>query len=701
MIENPNTAKYNSILISLPQKSQLDKKILKYTKQQLKSNPHRGLLTTVTEQLRISAPDIPFTKQELDTFFLLFYNQIPNIPSLENFVIYRIPALLDNKTLMHSIIKKLIKEIERNTKHSTEYFKEIISIFVDEQGVDDMIITMLMRSKSDSFNSLLNSLPKPVIWRYMQQLSDDEFVSYMHKVDKIELRSIKNRKLRIKFLKKLRYTDDLEFLIEEYFHDKESKILCLKLIEKGLQERWITFNGEENTAVISDIFLERLINDSEEVVRLYGIEWGANQIDISDRILDISFKVREKMFKIFKTYFLNDKNYLLKMFKGCLTEFRDEYINNIPKLDIETIWNLKDEPGVEEWMNYGDRIITLSSYKTLSKEKYLFYIKNTTIKLSKEEIFELMEMDIKTAIIKLNQHFDEYNKKEYLIKLLEKLNAIETLEFLEKCNLDFIKLDNNYNIVISDLMIQKLDANTICLLYSLVTSSEQAKKVFHHLPKEENTFGLNYFICKFYSILGDENIHYIADFKGSVEEIIILNLKANSLNLLTLYVPKLLLCEFDKKVIPRIVKGRTMVSSLMYFMMTGKVSITNPTFLITSISIISRGAQKNENILKKIRIVYSTYLKSIKNSSIFYEIANKLKGMSLYPETNYKIIKNQIDINSIPVPDYIMYFICDIITNICTFEINNGNEDYLKNHNEFIPLEEKYYNLIREIKFIM
>lgn len=657
-----------------------------------------GTLLGIIEVLRINAPKCFLSREEKHRFFRLLIEILPKEKiNLETFITYRIPSLLTDKVL----ITKLVGLIEVVNGTPKKYLKEIIIILIEE-GTEDIVrevvrAVLLHIPKDPTSNSIIEVTKKismAAVTIIMESFEDkvyaDVYSSFSLK-EHLCVRNIKGQG-KLKYLIAAMSEKNFEKLCSFYIGDRDKRII--KILAENCGPR----HGE---------IFHRIANDYDENVRITLLERTTfediveHSLDVYERILDTSHKVRAIVFNIFRSGMQDYKDSLVRIteiskennskrtscevecllklirfaLKGVFTNQRKEYIDLLNEYNLpwEFYFHIKSLKGATTFLELSSERIKRENAKLPEcREGRRFYLKYFfSGKLPKERTFELIETDIPSALVYLlgRDDLDEY--ADLLIdRALASSNTKEILMIVD---------------AVRPYLTEKIPSlcpksNAELLIYA---HSKHSPCFASQVLSFETSFPMLYFLSHM-KIPADVLLPLLLEYRGSCEEYVEIQLAYNDKRLLQEFVEYFMEIDLDEDSKERIVRSKTFVGSMIYFLNTGQVSIKNISFFISSICLICAGSGNEP----RIKHIYETYSMKVDQSTFnkFYTVCSRLKTMSLNKEP-YRIDEGKVIIKK---NDKTLFFICEAVLSARMGEM----VDEKLNLHEFYPISEDVLNMI-------
>jgi hypothetical protein len=542
----------------------------------------------------------------------------------------------------------------------------------------------------------------------------------------------------------LRRIEGSAFLKRKYVSEAIKGIDC-----RGYQDIIRTYFKHREYAIAKRLCCADCINifnmflkDGESQIRLKCVNLVEyrDKLDLSDRILDVDADVRKRMYVIYKEgYNLiysneNKENhirdvepdgefmeYILNLFKGCLTTHKEEYMNLLKEcpLPFDLLYGIRDKKGVKDFL----KSMKVGGYSLLgadAEKKRFFFKYFCDKKLEEKHVYALLEEDILSGINYLKRM--KIAESKYFEFILNRMWSIEEDDTLRKVvkYLEEAKKENEFleNVALEDILPEgdvvechpshELEKGVpyhknIYFILSLI--NKVPEHLIYGALKCEPSLSVSLFLSK-YVEKSREILERICAYKG--DRIVDVVLRGNG-EILKRYVFILLKRGISEKDRKKLVRNRSVVGVLSYFYGCGMVGIKRRDFFIESIVLLCRGVVYHEeegdgidsvhDILQRIRVIYLKYLSRVDKvtRNMFYTLSLKMKRRSLYKsDVEYEVENGILRKESVPLIDKLLYFICDcILEDIKDGAVMECEEDY----NGFRNVREEYVNTIFFEKF--
>ncbi|AFN83637.1 hypothetical protein EROM_090190 [Encephalitozoon romaleae SJ-2008] len=685
-----------------PQGSCIEEDVLAYLLRNIELQREiPSTLLGIIEVLRINAPKCFLSREEKHRFFRLLIDILPKEKiNLETFITYRIPSLLTDKIL----ISKLAGLIEVVNGTAKKYLKEIIIILIEEGAEDivrEVVRTVLLHIPKDpASNSIIEvtkEISMPAVTIIMESFEDkvyaDVYSSFSLK-EHLCVRNIRGQG-KLKYLTAAMSEKNFEKLCHFYIGDRDKRII--KILAENCRPR-------------HDEIFHRIANDYDENVRITLLERITfediveHSLDVYERILDTSHRVRTVVFNIFRSGMLTYKDSLIGIaesskenkennskrtsrevecllkfikfaLKGVFTNQRKEYIDLLNECNLpwEFYFHIKSLKGTATFLELSSERIKKENAKLPEcRERRWFYLKYFFLgKLPKERTFELIETDIPSALVYLLGRDD---LDEYADLLINRALASSNIK-------EILMIVSAVRPYLTEKKPTLCPRSTAELL--IYAHSKHSSCFVSQILSFETTFPVLYFLSHM-KIPVDVLLPLLLEYRGSSEEYVEVQLAYNDKRLLQEFVEYFMEINLDEDLKEKIVRSKTLVGSLIYFLNTGQVNIKNIGFFISSICLIC-ASSSNEH---KIKQIYETYSMKVDQSTFnkFYTVCSKLKTMSLNKEP-HRIDEGKVVIKK---NDKTLFFICEVVLSTRVGEM----VDEKFNLHEFYPISEDVLGMI-------
>lgn len=651
------------------QGSRTDEAILQYlvrNMEQRKEVP--STLLAIIELLRINAPKCVLNREEKHSFFSLLIEILPKEKiNLERFIKYRIPSLLTNKTLM----LKLVTLVGVVSGTARRYLKEIIIILMEECG-EEMLgkvleIVLLNIPRDPTLNDIIEAtkdVSMPVVGLIMEQFDDktyaDVYASLIFNKD-LCIRNIKGAN-RMKYIRAAMSEKNFSKLCNFYIGDRDKKVveyLAASYVPVNMSIFYrLLMHPDENVRVA---LMERL--NFEDAVR-FDLEMHERALDTSPRVRSLAFEMFKLGADMYMKYFVDAEGvnenaqqelsqavlkyflrFIQSVLKGVLTKQRDEYIKVLQECNLpwEFYFQIRSYKGLDEYLTSVCMEVDLPELPRCDDMRR-FYLKYFFRKeMSKENVFALIEQDVYSALIYLG----DKDLREYVECLITRgLNGgvNETLVIVE--------LIHPYLHDRIPMSSPNLDAEL--LIYA---HSKYSFAYVEEVSKLSPSFPVLYFLAHM-KVPTEVMFAKLSSYRGSCEEHIEIQLAYNDRKLLRGFVDYFLGAEFRDDMGVKLVKSRTFVGSMIYFICTGRVNIRNIDFFISSIHFMCMNATNTT----KVKQIYEIYVMKVDQKTFdrFYSVCLRLKHMTLNGSP-HSVVNDKVMVGS---NDKLLYSLCDMIVNL-------------------------------------
>ncbi|ADM12150.1 uncharacterized protein Eint_090200 [Encephalitozoon intestinalis ATCC 50506] len=661
-------------LKEMPQGSCVDEDVLQHLVRNMELRKEvLDTLLGVIEVLRINAPRCFLSKEEKRRFFKLLIEVLPKEKiNLETFITYRIPSLLTDKDLI-SKLSGLIGVVSGTAK---KYLKEIIIILIEEGTEDttrEVIRSVLLHIPKDpeisSIIEVTKEISMPAVALIMENFEDKVYADVYSNLSFREHLCVRNIRGqgKLKYLTAAMTEENFEKLCNFYIGDKDKRVI--KILA-------------ENCSPKHDEIFHKILSNCNEDIRATLLEKTSFKdiieysLDIYERILDTSHKVRAVAFNIFRSGMdlcrnllleivesseENQKNYtkagserecLLRLIefilRGVFTSQRKEYIDLLNEFDLpwEFYFRIKSFKGTDVFLEQSlEKIKKEKGEPPECREKRRFYLKYFFCgELSKQKINELIRTDIQSALVYL-QGKDIKEYRDLLVGRALANNSTEEVLMI----VDMIKAHLKDQVWPS---CPKSDAELLVYAHSK-HSSIFVRQVLDF----DVTFPMLYFLS-YMRIPVDVLLPLLLKYKGSSKEHVEIQLGYNDKRLLQEFIEYFMEISLDEDSKIKLVRSRTFVGSMIYFVNTGYVNIKNIDFFISSIYFICTSSNNEA----KVKHIYEIYSMKVDQGTFnrFYTVCLKLKGMSLNKEP-YEIDDGTVLIKR---NDRILFLICETVLGV-------------------------------------
>jgi hypothetical protein len=552
-----------------------------------------------------------------------------------------IPQLLKDDDLIEKYFEFYLK-----CNLNKENLKDLLIIFIEKSDKKDQYVNSILE-KYEKYKDFIPRIAKLIDFdKISEDLYIKIFLDFQYIRESIDLRIIKGKK-RFSYISQVS-TFNLDFVFKNYIKDRD-KIIRIFLAKL--------------TTPKYELYFDILLNDPDEDVRFALIEkfsWeDCYSTNLPDRLLDKSNKIRQRVYEIYRSglYHLrslsickifDDKTasinqsvtdgklgfsnglplshtedpadcvqfeaFIKKISEGCLTGYSEEYIN----LLIESRFSLKflaeheDLSGFSTFLKSYEIIIDLN---TLPNDLKAFALRHFFKgKLNFSQILDLINLNVFEVLnfIPTEMNFNEI--------LLEKAKSISNLEDVEKIA-EFL----NEKIVLNE------EGPFIFPNFYFLLAHANVKTEFNLNLNEQSEYpSLYYQVFK-----KDPNfIFNLKNSKISIDQKIKLLICFNTPEILADFANDIICCKFACKTRDLILKRKNLNSTLIYFLCTGLVSISNTSFFIRSIKSCLK--LKND---EKMKIIFEKYVKAVpeRTFELFCSICSILKGCTVSGKFNQSI----------------------------------------------------------------
>lgn len=463
------------------------------------------------------------------------------------------------------------------------------------------------------------------------------------------------------------------------FYDffKEDKQVILYLIQ-------------ERTCCISCLnIINELAYDSNNKVRAKAILYA--DFD-NEWLLDTCKEVRQAAInRVLKN---PETSSILTLFKGVLTKAQDEFVDVLTaiNINIKFLFANRQEVGVKPFLtivknkkkhlNLGSLNIKDLKGDTKLARFYYKYFMPADI-----EIQHFLDDDPYTAYLYFK---NKEPREEYMSLIRKNLNKVNNLKHYIRITIflsGYIKLHESFSftkiIDDKDYIFYSVFDNTADISLETIDTLNFSRALFFvkHYNLNENTK----FLIEQYFASND-------DLQNKLEVI----LYGNNVKLFGSFYylfESLDLTDSVQKMI-NLHKNRT--SLCFYFLRGGNVNILDTNFIIdVFISLRSASNIKANSRIKQIFLTYANRLNT-QNKSKLYCISKEIKMYSQNTNCEYIVVNNQLVLESIPLYDLNMYYMCDLIINSL-----NGSEDHsiTIERDDLYQIDPKYLKYVLQTDF--
>lgn len=439
-----------------------------------------------------------------------------------------------------------------------------------------------------------------------------------------------------------------------------------------------------------------------------------NFINFNENII-ISIQEDVKKFDVF----------MKKLFEGCLTMFKDEYLDILSQLDISLLYLVKnrDFKGLSQFIESTDKF---NSYKTLhskfnqeidnlldsnqnlnsvnsefklkniseSSENIKSVLLNECLefglkylfngKIDADDIFNLIDNEVIAVLNFIEQPEIDKFEKVLIDKCLAslKFNFVEGIANKLKDRLCFYdEFTGNYNLVNLYLINAHVKTSKMEIVdFSISKAIENRKE---NVMGSELVYSCIYYLIHRSKIDSNQNYQFIFyklwEHIKSTNQTVKLLIYLNDFHVLQKFCDSLIGGSVSIELQESLLSKKTVVSTLIYFLLTGMVSVKSPSFFVKSIFICLKSTQ-----LDKIKLLFAKYLRILDQSTfnIFYSICYSLRNTRLSSSLDDSIILNpRVDEDDKKLR---MAKEDEILFDICTFIIG------FRSGGEFIELNSDF-----------
>lgn len=642
----------------------------------LKSKESRADSIQILAELFRLSP-IKLNSEEISYCFKVLLEILKTeIIDISLFISMGIPALLKDENI---ILKYL--EIYPKSHLNREALREIISTFIENSVNKESLIENVL-AKYEKYKDLVPRIAKLIDFSkinedlYVQIVIDSQYIR-----ESTDLRIIKGKK-RFSYVEKL-VEFNLDFALSNYIRDKDKRIRLL--LAKSV------------TPTVEKYF-NILLNDPDEDVRcsvISPLKWDLNLGFVADRVLDKSLKVRNCVFELFKqgclflssfpnlkifdemTYdqhlvngklcFKSDTSvsledqqrhldqfeiFIEKLCEGCLTGFSQEYLKVLTdsKLSLEFLCDHESLPGMFLYLE-SKSIIDLDSIKIHLKPCVLKYMFKGTLRPNQisdcitAEIFEVLKFipdplayysDLVEKAISLTDLETVEKIIEFLKPVLIHKNPIYPNPSAMPCESTVIDDSGVFQSGVNSANPTILETPNFYFLNAHTKTSE----LFNEQQSNINEYHGLYF--QVYKLKNDRRV--ISNIKSAdltTDQKIKLLLYLNDPGCLDEFASDLICHNLSFDLQKLILETKNVTSTLIYFLCTGLVSVSNSSFFIKSIKACLKLNCADKKVDEKVKLIFTKYLKSVpqKTFDIFYSICWALKGCSTSSDLGSKAVE--------------------------------------------------------------
>lgn len=629
--------------------------------------PYAVLAISRILQLTASSQETLLAEEEICFFFESALNCI--VESKEN-----ISQFISNATFCHlkntELILKFFDAYPRVT-FNRETLNETLAMFIDVNPQDrEMLVSRVLKK----YNAYRDLIPRIIKYIDIEKLEEDLYIGlfcdFQFFRENTELRLVKGRR-RVEFIEKaVELHKDVVF--NNYIRDRDKRVRIL-LAGK------VSFSYEP--------FFSILLNDSDEDVRhtlLKRMNWHNAPFSVSDRALDKSSKVRTEIFRMYRELLyhmqvsgdfencgifikkgdnsvlesgklpfskeesfpkekIHDRfiNFFSKLCEGCLTGIPQEYIAELENshFSYSFLYENRFRTGLHIYLN-TIQISDLSAIPMHLRDFCLEYMACSAT-LDASQIRKCIEHEV-FGVLKLMSdpylYFDSLLNKALTI---DNLRAVETISEFIKPILNmksriFQKpptlMDSNGENESGQFKYETGTSNSfefLALNEVFVNAHTKLTELFMEQQLAKLQEGLSYPYLYFLAYKYPDNpdlIRCITNGNVTVPEKIRLLLYLNKPAIVGKFADQLLGHKLNYESQQFLFAKKTTVSALIYFLCTGLVTISNPSFFVMAI----KSCLESTNT-EKIGHIFEKYVKSVDQPAfnIFYSICWSLKGCSV------------------------------------------------------------------------
>lgn len=564
-----------------------------------------------------------------------------------------------------SMISKFI-EIYQKTIHNKESIREIIAIMIENSEDKEKLIDTMLK-KSDHYSDIISRISNLIdIDKLDEDLYIKIYASNQFFRENTNPRVVRGKK-RLEFVK-YAVSVNLEFTLTNYIKDRDKRIRIILA---------------DNVQMHNEPFLSILMNDSDEDVRhtlIKKFNYRNMPESIYDRVLDKSSKVRNEVLRIYKetVEYLNsctalknenifekshsgrlnftnesgvedaefDEIYskfnrlLEKVFEGCLTGIPEDYIAaiNQSNFSLNFLSENKELHGMRKYLE--TRPITDYRLVPLHLRSFCldFMFKGV---LPSSYIRDCLQEDIFEAIKFIEDPYEHFDL------LVEKALNLEDLDLVEKIT-EFIKPVLKFRDPIFKSVIRNEDTmkDTViddsgvfmeetgkCNSFEFSIPNElflNAHTKLDEMFVERNTGEISDFAHLYFVVYRSPSradiIKCISESQTSVFQKIRLLVYLNRTDVLEEFGNILVKYPLDSVAESFLLGGKNIVSTLIYFLCTGLVALSNPSFFIKAIKCSLKSTKPD-----KVAQIFGKYMRSVGQDAfnLFYSICWTLKDFSV------------------------------------------------------------------------
>lgn len=637
-------------------------------------------IMALAELIRISGSVNILTPVELVMLFEALYQVIAAEDiALDTFIDLRIPSYMKNTRL----ILKFFELIQRTDIRNREHLRRMLIIFIEENEDRGEYLKIIIHN-SKVCKDLIESIHKYID---ITALEEDEYLRLFCENECVRtarnFRVVKGRK-RLYFVQKA-IDSHYQSVMENYIKDKDKRVRLV------LAER-VTMDDEK--------FFRILLNDHDEDIRLTivrRIRWSPDLLDISERLLDKSYNVRREMIRIYREGLFRLRqlpifkkallkvgrlnfdgnsdcelskdygifvNFVYRLFEGCLTTFKDEYIQVIKEssFTLDFLAEYQDCPGA----HFLFSTMEITSYSEVPEGLRSFCLRHLYKGcLSDKEIMDALEDNI-FAVIKFIKDFPTFfDMLLYKAMTINDLEAVETIvesikNLLSKKAMltstkytgDICDASNINGTIATNPIDPTKEINPSALsefsspnLY-FINAHTKCEKAFIEQQYGKETYHHLYFIV--HQSRNDSRIPLcLKNSTLSMDKKIRLLIYLDNPDILADFSDLLIKHSLEFALQNDLLSRKTLTASLIYFLCTGLVSVKSPSFFIRCIK-----STLNCNSTEKVKWIFERYIGAVdqKTFDVFYSICWDLKGcttLKTHNETAGIVVDSLMQDNSI------------------------------------------------------
>ena len=670
-----------------------------FVMENLKSKETRGISIQILAELcRIAFKDVEIKLKQQRTLEFCFNTLLEilktEIIDLSIFISSGLPSLMNDEDILYKYL-----EFYPKSQMNRTVIIDILAMFIESSSQKNMIIDDVL-SKYQKYKDLVPRIAKLIDFDKLQEdIYIDLFLNCNYVREFVELKVVKGKK-RYLYVEKL-VDVNLDFALENYIRDRDVKIrlLLVKMMVLSLDK------------YINEPCFNLLLNDSDENVRstlINSLNWQLGLDLVADRVLDKSSKVRFATFELYKkgllfvkafpkhnifdedshnqnvfngklnfgneiTASLKEQNEHILLFNlffekiclGCLTGFSTEYIQVLQgsSFSLDYLNEHENTPGIHIFLE-SKTINDIDSIKIHLQSfalKYMFkgFLKhNQILNCISADIFECVKF-----IPDPNAYYSELLEKavsitdlasvemiaEFLRPVLNTKNLIYPVRHVEKfCESTLV---NESDLFANEILTANPDSFETPNLYFL-NAHTKTSELFNEQQISNTSYPALYF--QVYKLRKDPRVvKNIQASQLSIESKIKLLLYLNNPDIIEQFSENLIGHGLNRSLETLILEKKNLTSSLIYFLCTGLVSISNSSFFVRCIKCCLKA--KNEG---KVHSIFKNYIKAVPQKAFdnFYSICYILKGCSVKNLPSEIILKSENNIDSI-LPGKTVY--CD------------------------------------------